>query len=118
MHTQIDHLVIASANLEQGVNYVRDMLGVEMPFGGVHQKMGTHNHLMQLGNSVFLEIISIDPDIEPPNRPRWFGLDDPLIRRKVKTEPTLLTWVVNTDDLKALTGSAAFSLGKIEQITR
>jgi len=118
MQTRIDHLVIGAASLYQGVEYVRDHLGVEMPFGGVHQKMGTHNHLMQLGHSVFLEIIAINPQIEPPDRPRWFGLDESRIRIQVQTEPALLTWVVNTDNLKALKKNAAFSIGEIERIRR
>jgi len=59
----LDHLVIAASSLEQGVDYVRKMLGVDIPFGGVHSAMGTHNHLMQLGNSVFLEVIAINNEI-------------------------------------------------------
>ncbi|MEE8364674.1 MAG: VOC family protein [Gammaproteobacteria bacterium] len=43
-------MVIAADSLEQGVDYVRSTLGVDIPRGGVHQTMGTHNHLMQLGN--------------------------------------------------------------------
>ena len=40
MQTQIDHLVIGARTLTEGVNYVKDLLGVDMPFGGVHPKMG------------------------------------------------------------------------------
>ncbi len=118
MPTKIDHLVIGAASLDQGVDYVRDTLGVDMPFGGVHRKMGTHNHLMQLGGGMFLEIIAINPDIEPPGRPRWFGLDDALIRMQVEKEPTLLTWVVNSSDLNELKKGATFSVGEIERISR
>ena len=70
MDTKIDHLVIGAESLIQGVEYVKSCLGVEMPFGGVHVKMGTHNHLMRLGDGIFLEIIAINPEIDPPNRPR------------------------------------------------
>ena len=118
MKTRIDHLVIGAADIDQGVEYVRDALGVDMPLGGVHQKMGTHNHLMQLGDGMFLEIIAIHPEMEPPDRPRWFGLDESLIRRQIEAEPTLLTWVVNTDNLKKLKESATFSFGEIERISR
>ena len=62
MSTVIDHLVIAAETLEQGAEYVLKMLGVDIPFGGVHPKMGTHNLLMQLGNTLFLEVIAINPD--------------------------------------------------------
>jgi len=118
MPTRIDHLVIGSASLKQGVEYVRDCLGVDMPYGGVHKKMGTHNHLMQLGDNLFLEIIAINHEGEPPTRPRWFGLDDAFIQQQIERQPALLTWVVNTGDINGLKENAKFSLGKIELIRR
>jgi hypothetical protein len=118
MATRIDHLVIGAGSLEQGVDYVREYLGVSMPYGGVHEKMGTHNHLMQLGNDIFLEIIAINHSIEPPARPRWFGLDDAFIRQKIEIQPALLAWVVNTQNIGRLMKQAAFSLGTAELIRR
>ena len=118
MQTKIDHLVIGASNLDQGVAYVREVLGVTMPLGGVHLQMGTHNHLMQLGKDVFLEIISINPDIAPPNSPRWFGLDDPIIRRQIEKQPVLLTWVVNTQNIIAFIQKAHISFGTPEMISR
>jgi hypothetical protein len=75
----LDHLTVAALTLEQGVNYVQRVLGVAVPFGGAHPLMGTHNHLMQLGDGMFLEIIAPDPAVTP-KRTRWFGLDDPRMR--------------------------------------
>ena len=74
MKTQFDHLVVAAR-----VDYIEEKLGVVMPYGGQHPKMGTHNHLIQLGNGTFLEVIAIKPELPSPQRPRWFGLDDPLV---------------------------------------
>jgi len=118
MQTRIDHLVIGAGNLKQGVDYVRNCLGVNMPYGGVHRKMGTHNHLMQLGDGVFLEVITINHEIESPNSPRWYGLDDPFIQKQIEMQPTLLTWVVNTGNINELIQQAKFSLGKTELISR
>jgi len=118
MQTQIDHLVIGARTLTDGVNYVKDLLGVDMPYGGVHLKMGTHNHLMQLGNDAFLEIIAVNHDIEPPNRPRWFGLDDAFIRQQIEQEPSFLTWVVNTQSIEDLMRQSTVSLGKAELVSR
>jgi ribosomal 30S subunit maturation factor RimM len=73
MQTRIDHLAIGASSLAQGVAYIKDLLGLDIPFGGVHSKMGTHNHLMQLGAHMFLEVIAINVDSEPPQKPRWFG---------------------------------------------
>lgn len=118
MQTQIDHLVIGARTLTEGVNYVKDLLGVDMTYGGVHPKMGTHNHLMQLGNDAFLEIIAVNHDSEPPYRPRWFGLDDAFIRQQIEQQPSLLTWVVNTQSIEDLMRQSTVSLGKAELISR
>jgi hypothetical protein len=118
MQTRLDHLVIGARALIDGVNYVRDHLGVDIPYGGVHPKMGTHNHLMRIGNDAFLEIIAVNHDIEPPKRPRWFGLDDPFIWQQIEQRPSLLTWVVNTQNIGNLMRQSTFSLGKAERISR
>jgi len=118
MKSSIDHLVIGAANLEQGVNFVKNKLGVDMPFGGAHLTMGTHNHLMQLGNGTFLEIIAINNEIKKPNNPRWYGLDDPLVRQQINQEPMLLTWVVNTQNITDLITKASFSAGHAKLISR
>ena len=118
MQTRIDHLVIGAQTLEQGVAYIKEVLGVEMPFGGVHLQMGTHNHLIQLGENVFLEVIAINPDIDPPQSPRWFGLDDPFIKRQIEIQPVLLTWVVNTQNIIAFIEKANISYGTPQLIHR
>jgi len=118
MQTKIDHLVIGAATLAQGVAYVHDCLGVSMPYGGVHEKMGTHNHLMRIGRGIFLEVLAINDDLEPPHRPRWFSLDDAFIRQQIEIRPSLLTWVVNTQNIKGLMKQAAFSMGTATLVRR
>lgn len=118
MNTKFDHLVVGAKNLEQGVAYIKEQLGVEMPFGGKHPKMGTHNHLLRVGKNIFLEIIAIDPDLPAPDRPRWFGLDDPLIQMSLEKAPRLLSWVVNCKDIKKTIRNASCSLGHPELISR
>lgn len=118
MKTRIDHLVVGALNLQQGVSYVKEVLGVDIPYGGMHVQMGTHNHLMQLGEDVFLEVISINPDMQPPKAPRWYGLDDPFIRRQIEKRPVFLTWVVNTKNINEFIQKANISFGVPELITR
>ncbi len=118
MNTQLDHLVIGAATLEQGIAYVKQTLGVDIPYGGQHNTLGTHNHLMQLGPALFLEVIAINPDGEPINRPRWYGLDDPHVAKQLQTKPSLLTWVVNTDNLSHYLRSANQSFGRRTPISR
>lgn len=118
MQTHLDHLVVGASSLEAGVEYIKRELGVYIPFGGRHRQMGTHNHLMKLGDYVFLEVIAIDPEGVQPTRPRWFGLDDPSVQLRLAKEPSLLTWVVNTSDLEeALTAPSLF-FGDVETLSR
>jgi glyoxalase-like protein len=65
--------------------------------------MGTHNHLLQLGDTVYLEIVALDPEADGPGRPRWFGLDD---RKKVRSDweegRRLRGWVARTNAIDAV----------------
>ncbi len=94
----LDHLVIVASDLQQGVDYVEQQLGVDVPPGGQHPKMGTHNHLLALGSDIYLEVIAIDPSAPPPAQPRWFNLDQ-LSDASSSYSPFLSTWVVNTPNL-------------------
>jgi hypothetical protein len=96
MRSQIDHLVVACADLEQGSAWLRAQLGVEAQPGGKHELMGTHNRLLRLGARTYLELIAVDPEAPQPPRPRWFGLDEAAVRRAGE-RPFLLTWVAATD---------------------
>jgi len=118
MPTRFDHIVIAASTLEEGVAYVRDTLGVTLPKGGEHPLMGTHNHLMKIGDERFLELVAINPDAKAPSRPRWFALDDPAVQHSLQAKPRLLTWVVNTDNLANLQTQSSLPLGEPVALTR
>ena len=92
----LDHLVIGARDLEQGIAWAHDILRVDIPRGGEHVKMSTHNCVMRLGGNVYFEIIAINPDAPPIKHPRWFGLDEPDVRTRIASTPVLLTWAVNT----------------------
>ena len=95
---RLDHIVVASLTLEEGVAHVERCLGVIVPPGGEHPLMGTHNHLMRLGDEIYLEIISPNPKVRPP-RPRWFGLDKSELLAQLGVSPRLITWVARVPDL-------------------
>ena len=116
--TELDHLTIAAQDLAQGLAYVRDALDVELPTGGAHPRMATHNRLLRLGETVFLEVIAIDPAAPPPARPRWFQLDDPALQAELQSAPRLLTWVVRTADIASVFLASRAPLGAIEPMTR
>lgn len=116
--TELDHLTIAAHTLDHGLAYVRDALGVDLPTGGSHPRMATHNRLLRLGDGVFLEVIAIDPAAPPPARPRWFQLDDPHLQADLRRSPRLLTWVVRTSDIATVFLASRAPLGAIEPMTR
>jgi len=118
MNTKLDHIVVGAATLKQGVDYIKSLLEVDIPAGGEHPLMRTHNHLTQLGNDAFLEVIAINPDAPAPKRPRWYGLDDPFVHKELQQRPQLLAWVVNTDDISKLQSQTSFSFGEAVPVSR
>jgi hypothetical protein len=95
---QLDHLTVVAPDLAEGVAHVRGCLDLDVPFGQRHLYMGTHNHLLQLGDGVYLEIVARDPAAAPQAHRRWFGLDD---QRRVRADwdagRRLRGWVARTD---------------------
>lgn len=118
MKTTLDHIVIGAADLEQGVAYVEEYLGIKVPFGGNHPVMATSNCVTRLDDTTFLEILAIDPEARQPLQPRWFGLDDPAIHKRLAHSPTLLTWVVNCDDITTALGNADIGFGEPQALSR
>lgn len=108
----LDHIVIAAPSVAEGVAYVRDLTGIDMPAGGEHPQMGTHNHLVRLGTDEFLEVIAVNPDAPVPARPRWFGLDAPV------PKPRLAHWVVRCTDMAASRPHLPDCLGPAIHLTR
>ena len=110
----LDHLLLGTADLLDGVAWVRDRLGVEAAFGGRHENLGTANYLLSLGRDVYLEIIGPDPDAAPRDDPLPFGIAD-------LEEPRLVTWAARATDLDALVTRAAargVSLGEVRPGSR
>ncbi len=117
MRSEIDHLVVACADLDQGSAWAKATLGVEPQPGGRHLTMGTHNRLLKLGARCYLELIALDPDGTPPAQPRWFDLDNSDVRARIALAPVLLTWVAATSHLiEAVTRVPA--LGEVTAFTR
>lgn len=117
MTIELDHLVIVADSLEQGAAWCASTLGVEPGPGGRHALMGTHNRLLRLGGAYaasYLEVIAVDPAAAPPQRTRWFGIDDVALRAAVKAAPRLVHWVARTsslDDLRQRLVAAGFDPG-------
>lgn len=110
----IDHITVTAPTLESGVAWVRARLGVTPQPGGTHPRMGTHNCLLRLGDSIFLEVIAPDPSAARPNRPRWFDLD----HMTPATPPRLAMWVARTADIRTTVSACPEALGEIEPMSR
>ncbi len=99
-----DHIAIAANTLKEGAAYMRNLTGVDLPKGGAHPDMATHNLVTALGPDTFAEVIAINPDATPPNRPRWFELDNPVAQAKF---PCTQAWLLRTDDIDGCIRKAA-----------
>jgi len=102
----LDHLVVSARTLDEGTQYVADMLGVEPAGGGAHPLMRTHNRLLNLWGGAYLEVIAVDPHAETAYeaapRPRLFALDDAATRERLEAGPYLSHWVARVDRPKHL----------------
>lgn len=99
----LDHLAVVAPTLAEGLAHIRESLGLDIPEGGRHREMGTRNHLLRLGDALFLEVIAVDSEAPPPARPRWFGLDDAAsVRADWESGRRLRAFVARTGDLDGL----------------
>ncbi len=108
MKTQIDHLVVMAASLDEGVQWCEDTLGITPGPGGEHEKYGTHNRLFKIASPeyplAYFEIIAINPAAVIPKRARvarWFDMDDTALQKAVAQGPRLIHFVSSTEDVKA-----------------
>jgi hypothetical protein len=110
----IDHLVVTAPTLAVGAEYVHGVLGVMPEAGGEHERLGTHNRLLRLGDVIYLEVVAVKPRAPSPVRPRWFDLD----RLDANAPPRLAAWVARTDDIEGAAAASPIPLGPIELMSR
>jgi hypothetical protein len=96
----IDHLVFGAPRLEEGMDHIERLLGVRPIKGGRHPNWGTHNALLSLGPSTYLEVVAPDPETPTPTLGRLFGVD-------VLKAPRLVTWALRSEDLLEMVVAAA-----------
>lgn len=110
---KLDHLTVIAPTLAEGVAHIRACLDLDVPFGQRHAYMATYNHLLQLGDMIYLEIVALDPDADRPGRTRWFGLDDQRkVRREWDAGQRLRGWVARTDDIDVVLEGREAIFGK------
>ena len=92
---ELDHIAISGGTLAQATQAAETALGVALQQGGEHDVFHTHNTLLGLEDSLYLEAIAINPAAPIPARPRWFDLD------RFKGQARLTNWICRCDDLDA-----------------
>jgi catechol 2,3-dioxygenase-like lactoylglutathione lyase family enzyme len=91
--TSLDHILLGCGDLDKGIEFVEQRLGVRAAFGGVHPGRGSRNALLSLGERHYLEIIAPDP-----KQPKSAD-----VRQLYRIEsPRLIGWAAHVDDMDAL----------------
>jgi hypothetical protein len=81
--------------------------------------MGTHNHLLRLGDDLFLEVIAVDPDAPRPAHRRWFGLDDrAALDRHWRAGRRLRGYVARCSGLAETIGAQTSTFGMPIEVSR
>jgi len=101
MH-KLDHVVIAANTLEEGTSYIENKLHIKLSEVGYHSDMGTHNRVVKISKSVYLEVISVDPNCVDLKSKRWFNLDNLKLQSKLRNSPRVIGYVIENGDTKIL----------------
>ena len=95
----LDHLVLATADLDETAAWVADRTGIVPSPGGRHVGRGTRNMLCSLGATRYLEIIGPDPEQNDVDGPRPFGID-------ALDDARMVSWAVSVIDIDAAVESS------------
>jgi catechol 2,3-dioxygenase-like lactoylglutathione lyase family enzyme len=90
----IDHLVIAVDDLAEAAGVVGNALGLRVSPGGRHERLGTENRLIWLGDAYVELIAVVDPALA---RTSWIGA--PALRA-LDAGGGLATYALATDDIR------------------
>lgn len=96
----IDHIVLGIADLETGIDALEALTGVRAAPGGQHPAWGTHNAILSLGRTQYLEILS-------PRSDARIARDMQFLTGLAALTPVM--WAVRTEDV----GETAELLGSI-----
>jgi hypothetical protein len=91
----VDHVIWAVSDLDQGIAYIEEKTGVRAIIGGVHPGRGTRNALISLGERCYLEILSTDPA-----QPKVEDQFADFVRNL--EEPQIMGWAAGTRDIAAV----------------
>ncbi len=97
MH-KLDHVVLGATTLEEGTDFVENILQTKLSDIGYHKDMGTHNRVIKISNQVYLEVVAIDPKINDLKNRKWFNLDNSNLQLKLKKSPQIIGYVIENNN--------------------
>jgi len=106
----IDHVLIATADLDAAVARLRDEHGLLATGGGRHAGIGTENRIVPLGGG-YLEVIAVVDPAEAVASP----LGAALAARIAKRGEGLMAWAVAAPDVAAHAARTGSELSVIER---
>ncbi len=112
--SKLDHLVIASPDLEALVDEFHRLTGLEPKLGGRHEGRGTANYLVGLGEESYIELIGPDLGQDKPSQGRPLRVDEVSGTR-------LVGWSVRPDDINYRVSKArelGYDPGQPEEMSR
>tara|TARA_B100000524_G_scaffold33651_1_gene16561 strand:+ start:392 stop:1042 length:651 start_codon:yes stop_codon:yes gene_type:complete len=98
MH-KLDHIVLGASTLEEGTEFVEDILQTKLSDIGYHKYMGTHNRVIRISDEVYLEVVAIDPKIKDSKSRKWFNLDSLNLQSKLNKSPQIIGYVIENKDI-------------------
>jgi hypothetical protein len=93
---EVDHVLMAVANLDEGSARLEREHGLKLAVGGRHPGLGTANRILPLGKQ-YLELIAIADPVEADTSRLGQRVQRALAERR-----TFVDWALRTDDLGAL----------------
>ncbi len=91
----VDHLIVGTRDLDAGMAWLSQKLGVKPANGGVHPGRGTWNALLALGGRQYLELIAPDPKQSK-------GGEDVVAQLTALDTPQLIGWAASVQGIDAL----------------
>ena len=98
MH-KLDHIVLGALTLEEGTEFVEDILQAKLSDIGYHKDMGTYNRVIRISDEVYFEVIANDPKIKNLKNRKWFNLDNLNLQSKLNKSPQIIGYVIENKDM-------------------